>query len=239
MSGSVSQVKRFLDLGGHADTVYKADYGWDVGPDYLFTKPNDGTTVLNYVATWSDVIGEASVELVRLLLQAGADLQRDDAQELWFTPLHNAVANGAHQLAAAMLEAMPTAVNLTTGDGRMPLHVLALCDDADDRATTLDVLLRRRQGGADAVAKLDFHEPFHGQTPLHAAAREGYSEVVVRLLEAGAALNEINEAGRTALEEATFELQELERGVGEGNTAMRRSRLADTIEKMQIAALAY
>ena len=52
MSGSVHAVKRFLELGGHADTVYKSAYGWDVGPDYLFTKPNDGTTVLNYVATW-------------------------------------------------------------------------------------------------------------------------------------------------------------------------------------------
>ena len=32
-------MQRFLELGGHADTVYKEDYGWDVGPDWLFTKP--------------------------------------------------------------------------------------------------------------------------------------------------------------------------------------------------------
>eukprot|EP00966_Prymnesium_polylepis_P140985 3255562-Prymnesium_polylepis.2 len=57
MSGAVVEVRRFLEQGGHADTVYKEDYGWDVGPDWLFTKPNDGTTVLNYVATWTDVIG--------------------------------------------------------------------------------------------------------------------------------------------------------------------------------------
>ena len=60
----------FLEMGGHADTVYKSAYGWDVGPDFLFTKPNDGTTVLNYVATWSDVIGEAAVELVSTFTNA-------------------------------------------------------------------------------------------------------------------------------------------------------------------------
>ena len=27
------------------------------GPDWGFTKPTDGITVLNYVATWTDVIG--------------------------------------------------------------------------------------------------------------------------------------------------------------------------------------
>lgn len=31
----------------------------------LFTKPTDGITVLNYVATWTDVIGEPSAELAR------------------------------------------------------------------------------------------------------------------------------------------------------------------------------
>ena len=44
MSGSIHELERFLSLGGHADTVYKSDYGWDVGPDWTFTKPNDGTT---------------------------------------------------------------------------------------------------------------------------------------------------------------------------------------------------
>ena len=92
MSGSVGAVRKWLQQGGHADTVYQARaddisaiylgdlnrrfisalyisaiylgylsrqsaYGWDVGPDWLFTRPNDGATVLNYVATWTDVIG--------------------------------------------------------------------------------------------------------------------------------------------------------------------------------------
>jgi hypothetical protein len=231
MSGDVGQVRRFLEQGGHADTVYKTAYGWDVGPDWLFTKPSDGITVLNYVATWTDIIGEPAVEIARLLLQAGADLQRDDAQEEWFTPLHNAVANGATALAAAMLEHTPEAVHLTTGDGRSPLHVLSLCDDAGDRMATLEALLRR-------APNLGFSEPFFGNTALHVAAKDGHSEVVIRLLEAGAPVSSLNEAGRTSLEEAQAELQQL-REEDAPNTAVRRSRLESTIEMMEIAVVGY
>ena len=71
-----------------------------------------------------------------------------------------------------------------------------------------------------------------------AAAREGHSELVVKLLESGASPATTNQAGRTALEEAQAELDALERA-GEPGTAVRRSRLADTIEKMAIAVLAY
>lgn len=240
MSGDVGQVKRFLELGGHADTVYKAAYGWDVGPDWLFTKPSDGITVLNYVSTWTDIIGEAAVEIARLLLQSGADLQRDDAQEEWFTPLHNAVANGASALAAVMLDHMPEAVNLTTGDGRSPLHVLSLCDDPADRMSTLEVLLRPRNGrdGSRIAPNLGFQEPFFGNTALHLASKDGHSEVAIRLLEGGAPVDTANEAGQTALEVAQAELRQLQEE-GQPQTAMRRSRLENTIEMMEIAVLAY
>jgi len=237
MSGSVDEVKRFLASGGYADTVYKSAYGWDVGPDWTFTKPNDGTTVLNYVATWSDVIGETAPHIAQLLLQAGADLQRDDAQELWFTPLHNAVANGASELVAVMLDFQPSAISLTTGDGRQPLQMLALCDDADDRMATLDELLRpRRQGDQTYMPDLSFAEPFYGNTSLHNFAKEGYVESVVRLLQAGASssISSIqNWAGRTALEEAVAELEQLD-----ALAVVRRSRLEHTIETMEIDRLA-
>jgi len=237
MSGSIHELERFLSLGGHADTVYKSDYGWDVGPDWTFTKPNDGTTVLNYVATWSDVIGETAPQLAMLLLQNGADLERDDAQDLWFTPLHNAVANGASELVAVMLDFQPKAINLTTGDGRQPLHVLALCDDPDDRLATLDVLLSTRRHGEETFAPdLSFAEPFCGNTALHVFAKEGYVEVVVQLLEQGSAasISSIaNWAGRTALEEARAELEQLD-----AQSAVRRSRLEIAIETMEIERLA-
>jgi len=238
MSGNVQQVQRFLELGGHADTVYKSAYGWDVGPDVAFTKPSDGTTVLNYVATWSDIIGEsnadAPVAIAKLLLTHNADLQRDDAQDLWFTPVHNATANGAHALVRAMLEHMAEAVNLTTGDGRAPLHVLALCDDSEDRLRTLEVLLQRRAG---VELQLNFQEPFCGNTPLHVAAKEGHSEVVGRLLEAGASIALTNEAGRTPLEEAKEELRTLNADAQPNVT--RLSKLNETVSVMEIAAIAF
>ena len=215
MSGAVDEVRRFLEQGGYADTVYKSAYGWDVGVDWLFTKPNDGTTVLNYVATWTDVIGEKAAELVSLLLRHGADMHRDDGLDQWFTPLHNAVANGARDVIEVLLSSKPEAVNLTTGDGRAPLHVLALCDAATDRMASLALLLQHR-------ADLNFSEPFEGNTPLHVMAKEGHHEVVVHLLEAGANANATNDAGRTALQEAQHELAILEQQA-EPNTVTRQS----------------
>jgi len=236
MSGNVAQVRRFLELGGHADTVYKSAYGWDVGPDVAFTKPADGTTVLNYVATWSDIIGEsdadAPVAIAKLLLHHHADVQRDDAQDLWFTPVHNATANGAYLLVRAMLEHMPQCVNLTTGDGRTPLHVLTLCDDSEDRLRTLEVLLQRRR---DVELLLNFQEPFCGNTALHAAAKEGHHETVGRMLEAGASLSVTNEAGRTPLEEAKLELATL--NADPNPNVMRLSKLNEAISVMEIFAL--
>ena len=38
-----------------------------------------------------------------------------------------------------MLRAQPGAVEITTGDGRTPLLVLPLCEDAADRMATLEV----------------------------------------------------------------------------------------------------
>mgnify|MGYP000894003495 CR=1 FL=1 len=30
----------------YADTVYKNEYGWKVGPEYMHVKPADGMTIL-------------------------------------------------------------------------------------------------------------------------------------------------------------------------------------------------
>ena len=239
MAGSVVEVERFLVQGGHADTVYKSAYGWDVGPDWTFTKPADGMTVLNYLATWSDIIGDAAPEIGRLLLRHGAALERDDAQDQWFTPLHNAVANGAAALAAVMLDFQPAAIHMTTGTGQQPLHVLALCQPGQELLTTLEVLLQRRRdaSGKTYAADLSFAEPFYGHTALHLHAKEGNAEVCVRLLEAGAPAALNNEAGRTALQEAMADLDQLVRE-DEPGTIQRRSRLKQTADIMEIAVIA-
>ena len=222
MSGSVEEVRRFLQQGGHADTVYKSAYGWDVGPDWLFTKPNDGTTVLNYVATWTDVIGPPAAQLVDLLIEHGADPRRDDGLDMWFTPLHNAVANGATDVATRLLARRPDLVDIPTGDGRRPLHVLALCDDAADRMTTLGLLLRHN-------APLEHAEPFQGDTALHVYAREGHMDLAATLLAVGAPRTAKNEAGRTPFEEAEHELAGLDTQA-EAASGTRRARLQQTME---------
>mmetsp|Transcript_36062 Transcript_36062/g.84222 ORF Transcript_36062/g.84222 Transcript_36062/m.84222 type:complete len:635 (+) Transcript_36062:226-2130(+) len=230
LSGRVEEVRRFLELGGHADTVYKSAYGWDVGAAYSDTKPTDGATVLNYVATWTDVIGPPAAPIAALLVEAGADPRRDDGLEQWFTPLHNAVANGAREVAEVILKKHPEAVDLTTGEGQTPLFVLHLCDDAEEQMATLGLLIRYR-------ANLAFAEPFFGNTALHIFAQKGFPAMVGRLLEHGAPSSAKNEAGRTALEEAQHELcmAELQ---NDSNTAARRAKLRETIEVMEIASLA-
>lgn len=228
MSGAVGEVRRFLQQGGHVDTVYKSAYGWDVGPEWLFTKPNDGSTPLNYVATWTDVIGSPAAELVALLLEHGADLERDDGLDQWFTPVHNAVANGAHDVVKVMLRMKPRAVQLTTGDGRTPLHVLALCDDATDRMATLELLLRH-------AADVAFAEPFEGNTPLHVFAREGFAEMVERLLGAGVPTTIANEARRTPRQEAEHALSQL--ALQPDPSATRRERIEYTLCLFEAFAL--
>ena len=64
----------------YADTVYKNEYGWKVGPEYMHAKPTDGMTILNYLCFRADLIDAAAPELGRLLVEAGASLERDDGQ---------------------------------------------------------------------------------------------------------------------------------------------------------------
>lgn len=68
-------------------------------------------------------------------------------------------------------------------------------------------------------------------------AREGHAEATIHLLQFGADVKAPNFAGRTPLDEAQSVLHALE---VEGNaaTAARRTKLAETIKPMEIAAIA-
>jgi hypothetical protein len=61
------------------------------------------------------------------------------------------VANGAHDVIRVILQLHPDTANLTTGEGQTSLHLLRLCDDAQDRMVTLELLLQVgggcREGG--------------------------------------------------------------------------------------------
>ena len=46
----------------------------------MHAKPADGMTILNYVCFRADLIDAAAPEIGRLLVEAGASLERDDGQ---------------------------------------------------------------------------------------------------------------------------------------------------------------
>ena len=60
--------------------LIKNEYGWKVGPEYMHAKPADGMTILNYLCFRADLIDAAAPEIGRLLVEAGASLERDDEQ---------------------------------------------------------------------------------------------------------------------------------------------------------------
>lgn len=201
LGGDVAAVRAYLQKGGDPDEFYQTAWGWDgVGPEWAWAKPNHGTTLLNYVCTMLDVVTDAvAVEMVRELLSAGADPRRDDGAELWFAPIHNAVANGGDAVVQAILQNDPRLVDATTGVGSTPLFEVCRCDDADARHRTVGILI-------GAGANVNFREPFHGETPLHAAARAGAQEVVGLLVAHGAAVTVHNDAGHAPLDVCRQEL---------------------------------
>ena len=77
-------------------------------------------------------------------------------------------------------------------------------------------------------ANLAFAEPFGGNTPLHAFAKEGHAEAVGRLLQTNAPANALNEEGRTPRQEAEHALQQLEMQRGE-MLMLRREGLEFTV----------
>ena len=49
-------------------------------PPNRHAKPTDGMTILNYVCFRADLVGAAAPEIGRMLVEAGASLERDDGQ---------------------------------------------------------------------------------------------------------------------------------------------------------------
>ena len=77
-----------------------------------------------------------------------------------------------------------------------------------------------------------------GNTPMHLAAKEGQTEVVVGLIQVGANPSIRNFAGRTPIEEARAVLEALDNDLGRAHsTAIRRSRIAETVSAMEIALI--
>ena len=128
-------------------------------------------------------------EVVRLLLEAGADTEwRDDEFER--TALHFAAQTGESEVVRILLE---FGADMEAGDcdGSTPLHLAA----AFGHTAVAQLLL---DSGADKEA-----EDIYCRRPLHLAAEEDFIDVVQLLVEAGVDKNALDKKGSTAAQLAT------------------------------------
>jgi ankyrin repeat protein len=124
---------------------------------------------------------------VRQLLSAGCNVEDED--RIGRTALHIAAhTNGTSVIVEALLDRGAN-VNASAllRKSVTPLHVAALCGNADVAA-----LLLRRGAKANATDK-------NGFTPLHNAASEGHAQLVDLLLGGGGDINARDEDGATPL----------------------------------------
>ena len=129
---------------------------------------------------------EGNVEVVRLLLEAGADTEKraDDG----VTPLHVAASRGNRDVARLLLQWGAEKEKLTQHCGVTPLHAAAASGN-------LEVVRLLLEWGADIEKNAAT-----GSTPLHWASGNGRLETVRFLLELGAEKETIEgDDSRTAL----------------------------------------
>ena len=191
--GDIDAVKEFLDQGGNVN---------------LQDEP--GMTPCTMPST---VTGKENFEIVKLLIERGADAKAID--DTHHTPLHLA----SNKETAELLIDSGADVNAKTQrTGETPLYAAAR-NAAQGASKSYDVYLSLTKlliaKGADPNVKLksgsmiEDNEPHRakaGETALHAVARsfsqKHASEVCELLLTNGAKVNEVNDKGQTPLDEA-------------------------------------
>lgn len=142
----------------------------------------------------------ATAAAVRVLLEAGPDLQARNRERAYFysrggsTPLHIAASNPNPEVTAALIEAGANVAARAFPFGATPLHLAALNPNPAVAALLLEaganVNAREFSGvAAEVAAPREEDAPLWfagGHTPLHQAALNQNPEVLAVLLEAGA-----------------------------------------------------
>ena len=148
-----------------------------------------GISAEEYDSKLHDAAKDGDAELVKLLIDAGADVNK--ANEKGETPLYWAAANGRTECVKLLIDAGAD-VNKADKDGRTPLILAAYYGHAE----CVKLLIN---AGADVnMANED------GLTPLYPAAWNGHTECVKLLIAAGADVNKADEKGETPLYFAAF-----------------------------------
>ena len=138
--------------------------------------------------------------VISVLLEAGADLRaRDNSRHQ--TALHQAAENGTAEVVRTLLEAgadpnkWAMGFHIDWGWGWTPLHLAARSNPDPDAVSALIEV-----GAAlDARSGTRYSE---GNSPLHYGATNPNPAVAAVLLDAGADVNALSQAGRTPLHEA-------------------------------------
>jgi len=131
--------------------------------------------------------GVGSIDMVRLLLDWGAEVDAATGQGWNPTPLIYACAQGNEETARLLVGKGANVNHLA--DGHRPLEYAV----ANGFTGLVNVLL-------EAGASLDFAEPQLGCSPLHIAALRGYADIARALIDHGAQVGALNTAGETPLE---------------------------------------
>lgn len=116
---------------------------------------------------------KGQVEVIQVLLKAGA---KTEVMARGYSPLHLAAMTGHLEAVSALVKGGAD-VNSRDGSGRTPLHRVL---DASNPHVS-DIARFFIDGGAEVNTTDE-----DGETPLMTAVREGYTEVVRKLLEKGA-----------------------------------------------------
>ena len=128
------------------------------------------------------------IEIVKILLDAGADIDREDAYKWMNTPLLWAVSYNHYEIVKFLLDA-GAKVDKADRYGLTPLWWVESKDVAK-------ILLEH---GADPNKADD-----DGRTPLHGAAGGGHAAVIKTLIEGGADPDRKDKWGDTSMEEARY-----------------------------------
>jgi len=140
------------------------------------------------------------VDVMRWLLNHGADVNaRQDDEDRW-TPLHLAAFNEELE-AVQMLLGHNADINSLNKEGQTPLYVTLFDRTHLSQDNANGVVQRLLEHGADPNTR-DHNQ---SSTPLHRASCRGWLEIARLLLSHGAKVDEKDKEGRTPLQVASSE----------------------------------